>query len=118
NPSALTDKQSIRGHEHRLGMLAHQCFKREVEIVRSVGLACHKLEWERARCDLNVSPMDRIRLIADIHQHANARRARYHFKRKFHLLPSEAVRYDQYARRLGAWPRKVRRQAETNGIGQ
>ena len=75
-------------------MLAHQCLKRGVEIVRSVGLAYHKLECERVRCDLDVSPVDRIRLIADIHQHADVCRAWHHFKREFHLLPGEAVRYD------------------------
>ena len=99
-------------------MLAHQRLKRGVEIVRPVGLAGHKLECERSRCGLDVSPVDRIRLIADIHQHATVRCAGHHFKSELHLLPGEAVRYDQYASRLGARPRQVRRQTEANGIGQ
>src|SRR3974377_621109 len=99
-------------------MLVYQCLKRGVEIVWSVNLACDKVECERARCDLRVSPVDSIGLITGIHQHADVPRARYHLKCEFYLLSGDAVRYDQYAGRLGAWPLMAPPQTETNGNGR
>src|SRR5947199_32884 len=82
----LTDKQPIGWQHHQFYMLARQSLERSIEIGRPVGLGPHKPERECAGSGLEISPVDHIRLIAGMYQHADLLRARQYLERQFNLL--------------------------------
>ena len=72
--------------------VTHQCLECRIDIVRRTDLAHDKIEAERPGGDLDVSRVDRVRLITDIDQHADLSRGRHDFERKFQLLCGRTVR--------------------------
>src|SRR5438477_8648105 len=91
NLSALTDKQPIGWQHHQFDMHTRQSLERSIEIARPMGLGPYKLERECAGSGLEVSPVDHIRLITGMYQHADLLCARQYLKREFNLLRGQIV---------------------------